>query len=188
MTLSEEVIVMSDGKVQQKSPPFELFAEPDNMFVARFIGSPNINFFPATLDDESLRVPGFERPIEVSADAARTIRHGLTGDDIRLGIRPSSLELAETPGERYFQTKARIYEQLGDETILHSTFVGDGDGDDQDVRAMVPPHVTPEEGETMDFRFEARDVHVFDGETGETVMNGLTEGTPMVEPAEKGHS
>jgi multiple sugar transport system ATP-binding protein len=172
MTLSEEVIVMQDGEVQQMSPPYELYSEPDNMFVARFIGSPNINFFPAALDGTTIDVSGFDESIEVSQETATAIEQGHTGDGLQIGLRPSELEMVDDLADADFRTETTIYEQLGDETILHSRM--SVDGVEQEVRAMVPPEFTPGDGTEVGFTFSPSDVHVFDDQTGDAILNGLT--------------
>lgn len=170
MTLSEEVIVMDGGEIQQQSPPFELYDNPDNMFVARFIGSPNINFFDGDLDGTTITVGAFDRPITIHQDIAKTIERELTGEDLKVGIRPNALTLDDD--DSYLTSSATVYEQLGDGTIIHTeTETEDGT---QVVRAMGPPTFTPDEGEIVSWTFDLRDVHLFDGDTGEAILNGIS--------------
>ena len=171
MTLSEMVIVMQNGEIQQKSPPFELFTKPENMFVARFIGSPNINFFRASVKGDRIVVDHFDEPIEIDDGVREKIDQEFTGDSLQLGIRPSALEIADDQDSAYFTTETTIFEQLGDESILH-TVISEGD-QEHEVRALVPPSVTPDPGERIDFTFDLSDVHLFDGETGDAIVHGI---------------
>ena len=182
MTLSEEVIVINDGEIQQMSPPFEIFTEPKNMFVARFIGSPNINFVDATVGEGQIDVDGFERPIEVPTHLIREIEAELGDDDLCIGVRPSALSLVEDDEEAIVETTVDLFEQLGDETIL-ITKMADG----TEIRALVPPIMIPRDGESVRFTVEPADVHVFDKTTGKTILNSL-EATPDGTVSNRGES
>ena len=168
MTLSEEVIVINDGRIQQQSPPYEMYDEPENTFVAQFIGSPNINFFDAELRDGQLHVPSFTRPIDVPAAQVGPIEAATGRDGLTIGVRPAAMELVAGAEGARLETTAQLYEQLGDETILHTE-----DETGAAVRALVPPEVTPAPGEAIRLTFDPEDVHVFDAETGEAILNGL---------------
>lgn len=181
MTLSEEVIVMNDGEIQQQSPPFELYDNPDNMFVARFIGSPNINFFDGQLDGTTIAVEAFDQPLTIERDVAKAIERELTGDNLVVGVRPNAMTLAD--GDSYLTTSTSIYEQLGDGTIVHSEVAGT-DGA-QEVRAMGPPTFTLDEGEVISWTFDLRDVHLFDGDTGEAILNGISPSEPTIDVGEE---
>jgi len=168
MTLSEEVIVINEGRIQQQSPPFEIFTEPNNMFVARFIGSPNINFFDATYRDGELVVDEFERSVQVPDDISEDVMSELRERDLTIGIRPSDMRMVDVADDPLIRAEAQLYEQLGDETILHTTL-----GGGEDVRALIPPTVTPDVGEAVHLDFDPSGVHVFDAETEEAIVNGL---------------
>lgn len=183
MTLSEEIIVMNDGEIQQQSPPFELYDSPDNMFVARFIGSPNINFFSGTLEGTTITVDGFDRPVSIPQEAATTIERELTGDDLRLGIRPAAMERVVDSDEGYFTSSTKIYEQLGDETVIHTAL--EVDARTEEVRCMGPATFTPDDGTPVEWTFDLHDVHIFDGETGNAIMNGIVQSTEATETSER---
>lgn len=169
MTLSEEVIVIKDGTIQQQSPPFEMFSEPSNTFVAQFIGSPNINFLDGRIRDGELVVDGFERTFPVESDRLASLERALNDHDPTVGVRPSALEMVTDPSEAVMTISAGIYEQLGDETILHGQLE-----DGTDVRAMMPPRVTPNEDDLLHFDVDASNIHLFDSVTGEAVAHGLS--------------
>jgi len=185
MTLSEEVIVIDDGEIQQQSPPFEIYSEPNNMFVARFIGSPNINFFDATYRDGQLEVAEFDRPVPVPDGVAEDVLREMRERDLTIGIRPSEMSRVNAGDEPTITGEAQLYEQLGDETILHTAVT-----DDKEVRALIPPRMTPDVGETIHLDFEPSGVHVFDARTEETIVNGLgaAPGTVSTAETEESHS
>ncbi len=188
MTLSEEVIVIQDGRIEQHSPPYELFEAPNSKFVARFIGSPNINFFDAHLGDGQLHVPQFEKPVPVPQEVLSEIEAATDPADLTLGVRPSALRIVENSDEAYFEGETTIHEQLGTETILHLSLENTEEGvleEGTSVRALGPPNMTPEPGERFRFAFAPSDVHVFDNRTGVALVNGLTKEGVRSGPAEE---
>jgi multiple sugar transport system ATP-binding protein len=173
MTLSEEVLVMKDGEIQQQSPPFELYTQPRTMFVARFIGSPNINFFSASVENGHLEVNDFDKSIEIPSDLRTKLEKEYDGEPLQIGIRPNKLELSNE-SESYLTAETTIYEQLGNETILHNVMsVG---GEEQEIRAIVPPEITPDKGNRVHYTFDRSSVHIFNGTTGEAIVNSLVKG------------
>lgn len=170
MTLSDSVIVMNDGRIMQKSPPNEIYNEPENVFVARFMGSPSINVFEGELDGDSIHSPALEGPIEVRPEMADHIRTESSGESLQIGVRPSTLSITEDPAEADLSGTNRVFEQMGDETVLHLSL----DSVDQELRVIIPPERTPRENETFHLTFDKKDVHLFDGATERTIANGLT--------------
>ncbi|HVE27852.1 MAG TPA: ABC transporter ATP-binding protein, partial [Sporichthya sp.] len=94
MTLGDRVVVMRAGVVQQVGPPQHLYDHPDNLFVAGFIGSPAMNFVPATIDDAMLRSPLGEFVLPGRMRAQLEAAPGAPREVI-LGIRPEHFEDAE---------------------------------------------------------------------------------------------
>ncbi|HKY65712.1 MAG TPA: sn-glycerol-3-phosphate ABC transporter ATP-binding protein UgpC [Acidimicrobiales bacterium] len=129
MTMGDRVAVMREGRLQQVDEPEVLYAEPSNLFVAAFIGSPSMNLLEGTvavsgdgatvtLGDQSLRVPA-------SALAARPALRGFDGRDVVVGIRPEHLTDAAlagagapTDGAR-LQGVVELREALGSELLVH---------------------------------------------------------------------
>jgi multiple sugar transport system ATP-binding protein len=91
MTLGDRVAVMSAGSVQQVGPPDELYRRPANLFVAGFIGSPAMNFFPAALTEIGVRLPFGEIPL-TGAVYDRLKQEHRTPDDLIAGIRPEHFQ------------------------------------------------------------------------------------------------
>ncbi|MFJ3054960.1 ABC transporter ATP-binding protein [Herbaspirillum sp. NPDC087042] len=106
MTMADRIVVMRDGKVEQVGSPLELYDDPDNMFVATFLGSPAMNLLPATVEDSRLRTPGGgDWPLPQTA--------GLPdGKAVMIGIRPEHIIL----GESGMQGEITLIEPTGAET------------------------------------------------------------------------
>src|ERR1700704_5003138 len=90
MTLGDRVAVMRSGILQQVGPPQELYNHPNNLFVAGFIGSPAMNFMPATVEQGKLRTKLGD--VELSDEMRRTLERAAGGRDVILGVRPESFE------------------------------------------------------------------------------------------------
>ena len=116
MTLGSRIAVMLDGAIQQVARPLELFNEPANMFVAGFIGSPQMNFVHGTIRrDGGLRFVSADGAVACNAPPALD---SYAGRDVVLGIRPEYLRPA-TPEQRRFEATLRRVEPLGSELILY---------------------------------------------------------------------
>lgn len=125
MTMADRIVLMRDGVIQQVSTPKDIYLYPNNIFVAGFMGSPAMNFIPATLTEEGLKT---SQGIIKLNDAILTqlAFKGYMDREIIFGIRPENIvlagDLSET-NERYvpFTTKVRLAEMLGSETLIHFT-------------------------------------------------------------------
>ena len=99
MTLADRIVALDNGVIQQVGPPLELYARPNNLFVAGFIGSPKMNLLPAKVDS----VSGGQATIALDAHAETRITRadgGLrAGDALTLGIRPEALRILDATGE-----------------------------------------------------------------------------------------
>jgi multiple sugar transport system ATP-binding protein len=165
MTMGHRISVMKSGKLHQVGTPLEVYEKPANLFVAGFIGTPPMNFVPATVSDggSTLTASGFKLPVP---DAWRqTTSQGTTGRDglkVVMGIRPENVREAAR-GEMGATARVRAHvdfvEPLGHEVIVHGKV-----GDDLLV-AKVDPHRAPEMGSEMDLELELDALHLFDAAT-----------------------
>ena len=118
LTLADRIVCMSMGHVQQVGTPLELYDQPNNTFVAGFIGLPPMNFYPDMLfEDGKLKGNGFEA--ELSDEEKDTLKD-YYGKQIILGVRPENIT-ADGP----LQVKVTNNENLGMNTLVHGT-VGNG--------------------------------------------------------------
>lgn len=104
MTLADKIVVLRAGKIEQVGSPMQLYSDPDNKFVAGFIGSPSMNFIDGLADDGAVTVPAFGG-ISVPTDVALPAK----GTKVLVGLRPQHLELSPSDGG----AKIDLCEQLG---------------------------------------------------------------------------
>src|SRR5215210_3257616 len=127
MTLGDRVAVMRSGMLQQVGSPMELYNHPVNLFVAGFIGSPAMNFMPATIEGETVKLPiGDVRLPSELHDRVRDAH----GRRLIAGIRPEHFEDAKLTGEAQdrgatFTAKIEVLESLGSELYAHFTVSSD---------------------------------------------------------------
>ncbi|MBM0046156.1 ABC transporter ATP-binding protein [Anaerococcus sp. mt242] len=123
MTMADRIVLMKDGVIQQVSTPKDIYLYPNNIFVAGFMGSPAMNFIPATLTEEGLKTS--EQIIKLNDTILTQLAFkGYMNKEIIFGIRPENIVLArdlDPENDRYvqFSTKVRLAEMLGSETLIH---------------------------------------------------------------------
>jgi multiple sugar transport system ATP-binding protein len=130
MTLGDRVAVMRAGIIQQVDTPKVLYEEPANLFVAGFIGSPSMNFLPARLEGETIRLPFGEAPL--SAGLKRRLdAAGTPGGarDVIVGVRPEHFEDAalderDGAGRMRFRAKVDLVESMGSELYAYFSVSG----------------------------------------------------------------
>jgi multiple sugar transport system ATP-binding protein len=161
MTLGDRIAVLRAGVLQQVADPATLYNQPANAFVARFIGSPPINLFEATVeakgaDGAVLRSGEVSLPLPASlAVAAR----GHAGRPVWVGVRPEHIVLARDAEEGAFGGRVDVREPLGNEVLVHwGTPLGD-------LVARIPGQEAPQEGETHRLALAFDRLLLFDRET-----------------------
>lgn len=172
MTLGDRIVVMKDGMVQQIGTPQQVFDSPANLFVAGFIGVPQMNFFDAELvrSGADYAVKLGPVTIAVPADkAANLASHDVASQAITLGVRPEHITLGVTDGPRLEGT-VDVSELMGSTVHLHMTSLG------QDVIAVVNlmeegnGHAgTYRLGDTVDYTFPTSIIHMFSKADGKNL-------------------
>jgi len=150
MTLADKIVVLRSGRVEQAGRPLELYNDPDNQFVAGFIGSPAMNFFDANAKDGVITVPAFTG-LEIPAPKS------LIGDRlIKIGLRPHHMSLTE--GETH---RVELSEQLGG-VSYHYLVAPDG------AKLIVEAHNqhAPRPGSMTGLTIKGDQALFFDSETG----------------------
>jgi multiple sugar transport system ATP-binding protein len=139
MTLGDRVAVMRAGELQQVGSPMTLYNEPVNLFVAGFIGSPAMNFMPATLEGDTVKLPigDVRLPREV-----RERLGGAEGKNLIAGIRPEAFEDAELTGEARdrgatFRARIEVLEAMGSELYAHFSVTSDQSIDSAELRELA---------------------------------------------------
>ncbi len=172
MTLGSRIVVMKDGVVQQIDSPQNLYNNPVNVFVAGFIGSPQMNFANAVCERKGDRAALHAGPYQVLLSAARSralIDGGYDGKTVIMGIRPEDVHdspemLAKFP-DSVVEARISVYELLGAEVYLYFELEG------ASMTARVNPATTARTGDVVRFALDADKVHVFDKETEKAIVN-----------------
>ncbi|MBQ4401684.1 MAG: ABC transporter ATP-binding protein, partial [Synergistaceae bacterium] len=168
MTLGTRIVVMKDGIVQQVASPTELYNKPNNLFVAGFIGSPQMNFIDAKFDGQTLEAGGVK--FEIPAEKAAALKEkGYAGKDVIMGVRPENVYDAKEEAlcklTAPFESKITVFELLGSEVQLYFDFAG------ASMSAKVGQTSKAAVGDTMSFAFDVDKIHVFDKETEQAVIH-----------------
>lgn len=154
MTLADRIVVLKDGLVEQIGTPLELYHNPASLFVARFIGSPSMNFSSVTVDaveGDKVVLSG----VSVSSVAVpHKGREFKVGDKALLGIRPQQLKPTEGAGQ--LRGKVSLVERLGTETVVDMA-----QGDGSRLLMSVPEDIPFEIGQSVDMCFDPEKTHVF---------------------------
>ena len=170
MTLGTRIVVMKDGIVQQVDSPQNLYDRPQNLFVAGFMGSPQMNFIDATIEVKGDKVYAKtpSMTIELPAEKGKKVADGgYNGKVVTLGIRPADVYDAEQAPHltNVFETTINVYELLGAEVYLYS------DLDEFPITARVSSSTNARSGSKVKFAFDVAKMHVFDKETEKVVTN-----------------
>lgn len=159
MTLGQRIAVLKAGELQQVDEPRGLYERPANRFVAGFLGSPSMNFLPATLGADGV-------PLEVGGQRLRRPEHWPSGEGGRrvvLGIRPEHVSLGAGAWGALPGTLG-VRELLGNEVLLHA---------DTPAGLLVlraAPEVTAQVGDRVTLGLDLSRAHLFDPESGETLV------------------
>jgi len=183
MTLGDRVVVLLAGVAQQIGTPEELYNSPANLFVAGFIGSPAMNFFPATMTDVGVRLPFGE--ITLTQEVHDLLAQRPKANNVVVGIRPEHLEdaaLIDTYARiraLTFEVTVDFVESLGADKYVHFRTEGGGAhaaqlaelaadsgvGENEFV-ARVSTESTATTGQTMQLAFDTSKITIFDADTG----------------------
>jgi multiple sugar transport system ATP-binding protein len=164
MTMGDRIAVITEGRLKQVDTPQELHERPTNLFVAGFIGSPAMNFFPARVvaaDGGAAADAGFFRA-PLSGPAREAV-----GREVIVGVRPEHIEdLAHAPTDGHLPVDARVevVEYLGSELQLHLSSDG---GKSFVARVSTESQARP--GAPLRVGFDLRRLHVFDKETQQAI-------------------
>ena len=172
MTLGTRIVVLKDGVIMQVDSPQKLYNEPNNLFVAGFIGSPQMNFIDAkcsiqgdkatlTFGDYSVVLPDYK--------AKKLEEGGYNGKTVVLGIRPEDisddLEMIQKNGDCVIESDVTGYELLGAEVYLYF------DVNEANCTARVNPRTTARPGDTVKLALDLSKIHVFDKDTEQVIVN-----------------
>ena len=172
MTMGDRIVVMKDGMIQQVDTPQNLYDYPCNIFVAGFIGSPQMNFLDGTLkkagDQFIVDLAGTEVPLpkEKTADGKLD---SYVGKKVKMGIRPEDIkddeEFLEKHPNSHLSAEVEVSELMGAEIYLYLTYQG------QNLMARVAPTSKSRRGDKITVAMDTHKIHLFDPETEKTLLN-----------------
>ena len=139
MTLGDRVAVMRAGLIQQVGSPMELYNEPVNLFVAGFVGSPAMNFMPATVEGDTVKLPFGDVTLPSELHDAVRDHHG---KQLIAGIRPEHFEDAALVGDALdrgttFTANIEVVESMGAELYAHFSVASDATIESQELRELA---------------------------------------------------
>ena len=167
MTLGDRIVIMRDGFIQQIGTPQEVFDKPANLFVAGFIGTPQMNFFDAELkrDGDKYTVEVCGEQVNLTEDKqAALLRNDVKSGPVTLGIRPEHIVLAKTGG---IPARVDVSEMMGSSVHLHLTAAG------HDAVVIVPTlelDAIPSYGQQVSLELHEDSIHLFDRESEKSLL------------------
>ena len=172
MTLGTRIVVLKDGVIMQVDSPQKLYNQPNNLFVAGFIGSPQMNFVDAQCVVEGAKAfLKFDKyQVELpEAKAKKLIDGGYAGKNVVFGIRPEDIYDSAEHLDKFASCKIDSdvtgYELLGAEVLLYFTVAG------ANMSARVDSDTPARYGDHIELAFDPHKIHVFDKETELTITN-----------------
>jgi multiple sugar transport system ATP-binding protein len=158
LTMADRIAVMRDGRIEQVASPHGIFTEPANLFVASFIGTPQMNLLEADLvaleaGSGRLRLNGRE----IRVPLGRILGRLAAGDRLTLGIRPRAFDLRSESGPDTLAVEADLVEPMGAETLIHGVDQGTA------IRVVVDRGRRVRPGTRLHLRPKPGQIHLFDG-------------------------
>jgi multiple sugar transport system ATP-binding protein len=197
MTLGDRVAVMRAGVLQQVDTPMELYNRPKNLFVAGFIGSPAMNFMPATVEGDTVKLPMAD--VRLPEGLRESVGRAKGGGHLIAGIRPESFEDAALLGDdakrhgATFKATIDLIESMGSEIYAHFAVESEqridsdelrelaedagagevpGGGEQGDVVARLSAESRVKQGQEADLFIDASHIQLFDPEDGSSLTAG----------------
>ena len=172
LTLGTRIVVMKDGVMQQVATPIDLYTKPCNLFVAGFIGSPQMNFIDCKVvrDEEGIKLAFGSYAVKLpESKAEKLVEGGYIDKEVIMGIRPEDIKDEEifinAGSSNVLDATVRVYEMLGAEVFLYFSVEG------HDITVRVNPRTTARPGDTIKIALDTSKIHIFDKDTETTITN-----------------
>jgi len=193
MTLGDRVAVMRAGLIQQVDTPANLYEEPQNLFVAGFIGSPSMNFLPGRLEGDTVKLPFGDTPLPDKLRSNIQRDGGQGARDVIVGIRPEHFEDAAVEADladrMKFRTKVDVVESMGSEIYVYFDVEHQGvesaelnelakdagmedlpsHGEGQQVVARLSAESKAQPGAEVELTIDCSQLHLFAADTGRSM-------------------
>jgi len=171
MTMGDRIVVMNQGRLLQVGPPTEVYLKPNSLFVATFIGAPEMNIVDATVveRDDSLYLEGSGFSLKLPDDFREALGDYI-GKEIYLGVRPEHMTVKGVSALEHVSRTAEMegvidfIEALGTDTIIHVKVGGNL------IKVKLPGHIPLPVGEKIKIEVDLDNIHVFDRKTEKAVI------------------
>jgi multiple sugar transport system ATP-binding protein len=161
MTMGDRVAVMNLGVLQQVDSPLNLYDKPENLFVAGFIGSPQMNLMEASVVDGKAQVGRYAVPVDPASERRMA-------GNITVGVRPEAWRIVP-PDQGGLPVDVTVVEELGADAFVYGT--SDVEGTPNSVVVRVSDRNSVHKGDVIHVTTDPRSVHVFDTDTGERLSD-----------------
>jgi len=164
MTMSDRIVVMNDGEVEQVGSPDELYENPQNQFVANFIGTPTMNFLQGRFEDQgngSVRITVQDESFELDAS---TVTVQPSSETVTLGFRPMTVTIGAQNGQPSLDGEVVLLERIGDR------YLATIDCADDEIRATTSGEGLVE-GNEVSIGLDTKKLYIFDSQTGDLILH-----------------
>jgi multiple sugar transport system ATP-binding protein len=173
LTMSDRIVVMRDGRIEQTGTPDQVYHRPANNFVGSFIGNPNMNLFEGTMttftdseavvriSDQEIVVPLSEWHVDSPVEAGSPIEIGIRPEQVRIGEEPS-----DDPHTATIPATVSLVERIGDRMLVTL------DGPDDEIRSVTAEIDVAAEDDEIWVYLDGNDAHIFSGDTGDAIARG----------------
>lgn len=172
MTMATRIVVMKDGLIQQVATPQKLYDEPVNMFVAGFIGTPQMNFINCTVEERGgdMYIVFGDNALKIPADKANNpVLKDYIGRDVIAGVRPECIHdeqiYLDNMKDSIIEVEVEVTELMGAEIYLYLNV------DDQSIIARVSSGSKARAGDIIKVAFDVSKIHLFDKETERFIIH-----------------
>lgn len=171
MTMGSRIVVMKDGFIQQVDTPANLYNSPCNMFVAGFIGSPQMNFVNAKIEEKNggIWLKFGTHSIKLPDGKAASLDKSYVGKEVVMGIRPEDIHDEESyisaSADTVVEADVEITEMMGAETYLYLLIEGNA------FTARVNPRTTVKAGDKIKVALDGNKIHLFDKDNETAILN-----------------
>lgn len=166
MTMADRIVIMKDGVIQQIDTPQHIYDNPDNMFVAGFIGAPQMNLIDCTISEENSIVYAKAKDFKVALDKPKSDilkKNGYIGKEVVLGIRPEDIHIEDifidNSQDTMFNATVEISELMGAEVYAYLNVGG------KSITSRFDSRYNVKYGQNLKLALDKNKVHLFDKET-----------------------
>ncbi|WP_159784300.1 ABC transporter ATP-binding protein [Sodalinema gerasimenkoae] len=174
MTLSDRLVVLHDGQIQQIGTPLDVYNKPNNQTIASFLGSPPMNLLRASYGGSGFKIGGQELPASPQLlRSLAALSPQTSPPTVNLGIRPEDIQLSsEAPGS--LRVRVSITEPLGRETLIRGVLDGQESANlDDSLNFFVPASIQPQPGERLWVTFPPENLLYFNPITEDLIKQAV---------------